>query len=255
MSTPPHFRLARKAFKPVESGGCPFWNKKRIFSEWEAWEYLIKEAAYAPYTRTLRRAGVVDLQRGETPPLAIRFLMRAWGWGSKKRVAAFLDLLKNMDRIRTVKSTPDGDTYFLVNYEFYHGGGDACGDSSGDSSGDKQEENKENKLIPTSGAKSDAAPEGKPQDPPAKKPKRKPAPRAHRLPADWEPTAEHAAYCEAEDIDIDAEATKFRLHAEATGRKQQKWNAAFSTWLRSEIPKARRGSRRPGRPEYITRTG
>ena len=99
------------------------------------------------------------------------------------------------------------------------------------------------------------ASQGKPDEPPEEKPKRTPAPRAHRLPADWEPTAEHAAYCEKEDIDMDAEAEKFRFHAEANGRKQQKWNAAFSTWLRSEIPKARRGSRRPGRPEYITRTG
>lgn len=151
-----HVKISRKAFLPLAAGGDPFWNKKRVFSEWEAWQYLIKEAAFAPHTRALRH-GVVQLQRGETPPLSIRFLMRAWGWGSKKRVESFLDLLEKMERIRVQQRTPDGDTYSIVNIAFYQGWGDSAAPQAGTeagtprsqrgaTTGDKQEAEEEEKA-------------------------------------------------------------------------------------------------------------
>ena len=242
MSEYGYVKLSRKAYAE-----CPFWNEPRPFSRWEAWEDLIQSAAYKDHRRVVG-GQVVDLQRGEILA-SLRFLAERWGWGLK-RVRIFISLLLEMDRIRAQREAQGGTVYLLVNYDAYQSEGTAEGTEEGTPRahrGHKEKTSKKENTIPAS--------QEKPDEPPEEKPKRTPAPRAHRLPDDWEPTPEHAAYCEREDIDMDAEATKFRFHAEANGRKQQKWNAAFSTWLRSEIPKARRGSRRPGRPEYITRTG
>lgn len=120
-----HVKISRKAFRTVEKGGDVLWNKPRVFSEWEAWEYLIAKAAFAPHTRKLRKGGVVKLERGETPPLAVRYLAQRWGW-SRNRVHKFLSLLgTELARIRGHQKTADGDTYLIVNYALYQDRGDS----------------------------------------------------------------------------------------------------------------------------------
>jgi hypothetical protein len=127
--------MARKAFRPNQEGGDPLWNEARVFSRWEAWQYLIARALYAPRPFATD-GGVITIRRGETPPLSIRYLMRAWGWGSKKRVSAFLQWCHLEGRLRVQQRTTMGDTYLLVNYDAWQFGGDSTGDSTGYGSGD-----------------------------------------------------------------------------------------------------------------------
>lgn len=63
----------------------------------------------------------------------------------------------------------------------------------------------------------------------------------HPLPADWQPTPEHEATARERGLDLQLQAQKFRLHAEANDRRQVSWNAAFSQWLLNSFP-----DRRPG---------
>lgn len=55
------------------------------------------------------------------------------------------------------------------------------------------------------------------------------------LPDDWQPTAKHRER-ERDGINVDHEAEKFRLHAEANDRRQANWNASFSQWLMNARP-------------------
>ena len=57
--------------------------------------------------------------------------------------------------------------------------------------------------------------------------------RASRLPESWQPNEGHVGYADANGIDLDLEADKFRDHAEATDRKLVSWDAAFRNWLRN----------------------
>jgi hypothetical protein len=120
-----HIKMSRKAYRAIEKGGDLLWNEPRVFSRWEAWEYLIARAAFAPHTRKLRKGGVVKLERGETPPLAVRYLAQRWGW-SRSKVHKFLALLgTDLARIRGQQKTPDGDTYLVINYALYQDRGDS----------------------------------------------------------------------------------------------------------------------------------
>lgn len=80
------------------------------------------------------------------------------------------------------------------------------------------------------------------------RPAKKGSARARRtqLPGDWRPTVEHEARAAAEGLDLAAEAERFRLHAEATGRAMANWNAAFTTWLMNAKRFAPRGLPRRG---------
>lgn len=72
---------------------------------------------------------------------------------------------------------------------------------------------------------------------------------AKRIPDDWLPTPKHREREQA-GIDVDHEAEKFRLHAEANDRRQANWNAAFSQWLLNARP-----SRSPQRTTVAEPTG
>lgn len=69
-------------------------------------------------------------------------------------------------------------------------------------------------------------------DKPARSTRKKPA---TKLPDDWKPTEAHWER-RHDGIDIETEAEKFRLHAEANDRRQVNWNAAFSQWLLNARP-------------------
>jgi len=69
------------------------------------------------------------------------------------------------------------------------------------------------------------------------------------LPENWEPTEANKELARKEGLDVEREAMKFRLHAEASGRKQISWNAAFSQWLLSDYgDKARNKPPEPPHP-------
>jgi hypothetical protein len=119
-----HIKISRKAYE-----SDPFWLERREFSRWEAWEYMIQAASFKP-TRWTAGGPVVRLARGETPPLSLSYLCRAWGWSTKK-VRVFLDLLISEERVRKGKDTPQGHTYILVNYATYQGSGAKPGHKQG----------------------------------------------------------------------------------------------------------------------------
>jgi hypothetical protein len=67
-----------------------------------------------------------------------------------------------------------------------------------------------------------------------------------RLPKDWAPTAAHLELARERRIDITAEVTAFRLHAETHDRHAARWNAAFTTWLKKAKPSAAASGGRQG---------
>ena len=106
-----HLKVSRKAYATD-----PFWNEKRVFSKWEAWEWLMKEASWGDRRRVIGMK-VVDLKRGELLA-SVRFLGEAWGW-KRSRVHDYLKLLTDMGRIAGQRETPEGTVYLLVNYDRY----------------------------------------------------------------------------------------------------------------------------------------
>src|SRR5262249_32474559 len=88
----------------------------------EAWVWLLFEAAWKP-----RRIGVVNrhgvytavnLERGQLSH-SLRYLAKAWGWRSDKRVRTFLNRLKMDAQIDA--QTDAGQTVITIcNYERYH---------------------------------------------------------------------------------------------------------------------------------------
>ena len=55
--------------------------------------------------------------------------------------------------------------------------------------------------------------------------------RKTKLPKSWKPTEEHREQAAKSGLDLSSEAAQFRNHAEANGRTQVRWNAAFTNWL------------------------
>lgn len=56
-----------------------------------------------------------------------------------------------------------------------------------------------------------------------------------RLPADWEPNANHERFADELGLDVHREAFLFREHAKKTERVVPHWNAAFTRWLRQAV--------------------
>lgn len=57
------------------------------------------------------------------------------------------------------------------------------------------------------------------------------------LPKNWAPTKAHWELAKKKNLNLEAEATNFRLHAETHDRRARVWNAAFTTWLTKAQPK------------------
>jgi DNA-binding transcriptional regulator YhcF (GntR family) len=73
-----------------------------VFTEREAFLWLISEAAWKPRAKRFRN-GSVSLDRGQLCA-SVRFMADAWGW-SKSRVSRFLDMLKKRDMIGAQSGT------------------------------------------------------------------------------------------------------------------------------------------------------
>src|SRR5262249_8543251 len=95
---------------------------RKPYTYFEAWVWLLFEAAWKP-----RRIGVVNrhgvytavnLERGQLSH-SLRYLAKAWGWRSDKRVRTFLNRLKMDGQIDA--QTDAGQTVITIcNYERYH---------------------------------------------------------------------------------------------------------------------------------------
>lgn len=59
--------------------------------------------------------------------------------------------------------------------------------------------------------------------------------RARTLPDDWKPSEAASEFARANGLDVNHEATQFRLHALANERAQKNWDAAFRLWLGNAV--------------------
>lgn len=89
--------------------------KNEPFTEREAWEWLISEAAFAGHKANIKNEPVW-IDRGQLSH-SIRFLADKWGW-KRTKTSDFLEKLKKWDMIRTENRT--GQTVITIcNYSKY----------------------------------------------------------------------------------------------------------------------------------------
>ena len=199
-----HIKISRRTFRPLVEGGDPLWNEAREFSRWEAWVYMIRSAAWRQSVYKDKH-GETALERGETPPMAIRYLQAAWKWKSEKRVHSFIRQLEEWKRIEVGQRKRQGNTYLIVNYDLYQGSGNA-------------EETPEETL-------------GK-QSRSSKAPKQKTSRErgSKRAPDSFEPDDTHRFLAKELGVDFAYELGKFRDHEYA--KPLTDWPAAFRNWLK-----------------------
>lgn len=97
-----------------------------------AWLDLISLAAYEPYDRPIKM-DLIRLERGEFLA-SFRYLAARWGW-SKNKVASYFRLILNRIQIETVRGTPHGTVYRIVNYDTYQKPWDSERDTFRDADG------------------------------------------------------------------------------------------------------------------------
>lgn len=146
--------------------------------------------------------------------------------------------LESSTMIGTVRGTPGGTVYRIVNYDTYAVCGDSerdserdeVRDSSGTAAGQRQEQNNRTTVI---GA---------------------PKKRAAQLPDSWAPHENHAAKAKELGVDLKDEVEGFRYHAKANGRTQLDWDAAFFGWLRNAVKFGRVNSNGKGNdPDWASK--
>jgi hypothetical protein len=101
-----------------------------------AWIDLIGLATHEPYEKSVKM-NLVRLERGEFLA-SVRYLAKRWDW-SKNKVARFLHALDVRGQLRTVKGTPVGTVYRIVNYDTYQKPWDADGTASGTETGQQRD--------------------------------------------------------------------------------------------------------------------
>ena len=87
-------------------------DKRAPASKIHAWIDLCQLAQHGDYEHAGERLG-----RGEVLG-AVRHLAKRWGW-SKSRVERFINDLSTRTQIETVRGTPRGTIYRIVNYDTY----------------------------------------------------------------------------------------------------------------------------------------
>jgi hypothetical protein len=122
-----HFNVSRSSFDhPMLFGD------DRPYSAFEAWLWLISNAAWRPMqvlVRNGRATELINLERGQLS-YSRSFLCRAWRWSSDKTVRTFL---RNLRRERMVGlQTGQLQTVITIsNYDIYQSGGDLLGPAKG----------------------------------------------------------------------------------------------------------------------------
>ena len=109
-----YIKISRKAYAED-----PFWNEKREFSKWEAWEDLIQTASWENQTRIID-GEVIHLGPGQLIA-SERYLANRWSW-SRGRVRRFLDLVQRLERVDLNRAHPAahiGALLTLCNYKRY----------------------------------------------------------------------------------------------------------------------------------------
>lgn len=99
---------------------CEFFSAyhQALFSEREAWVWLIENAAWKETERSAFTGQRIKIERGQIHT-SLRALQTAWGW-DKSRVERFLKRLQEWDMIETL-SGKEGRTLTICNYDTYQG--------------------------------------------------------------------------------------------------------------------------------------
>lgn len=197
-----------------------------VFTEREAWIWLLCEAAWKP-TKIWIGGQAIELERGECA-YALRFLAVKFRW-SKSRVYRFLIRMENAERLRFMSETV-GTRISISNYDEYQTPRNAAVTRA------KRERDKEEQVT----KKKKPEKEGKGA------PKVARFPHGTTIPVDWrvsQPlyeygaklglTADHTTSM-AEDMKLWA-----RANANRSVARKLDWDAAFQGWMRRE--KTKRG--------------
>jgi len=113
--------MSKRGFIIVARGvhNHPIVGARKPYSDFEAWLWLLFEAAWKPRRVTVsngRALEVIELQRGQLSH-SLRFMAAAWGW-SVKRVRTFLRRLEMDNQVTTQTGTLQ--TFVSVcNYDLY----------------------------------------------------------------------------------------------------------------------------------------
>lgn len=95
----------------------PFYTEDRIFSRYEAWEFLLLSANHAD-AKIMIDGQLVTVERGSLIT-SIRKLQERWKWSNTK-VSRFLDVLQS-EGMATVKSDTKKTVISIDKYGFYQG--------------------------------------------------------------------------------------------------------------------------------------
>lgn len=115
------------------------------YSDWEAWTWLLENAAWKEISRWNGKGQEIRLKPGQIH-VSLRSLCSSWGW-SKSKVERFLCRLERVKKAGQSKGQ-SGIVLTIENWDKYQGGETASGTPSGTASGqprDTQEEGKERK--------------------------------------------------------------------------------------------------------------
>lgn len=116
-----------------------------VFSDWEAWLWLLENAAWKPRTRFNAKGEEIHLERGQMH-VSLSSLASVFGW-SKKRVRTFLGRIERVSKVVT-KRAQSGTLLTICNYDEYQSEGHSQGHSRGTvgaQSGHTHKEGKEGK--------------------------------------------------------------------------------------------------------------
>lgn len=106
--------MFRKAFESHK-----YWLEKRKFSRWEAMQWIFQAAPWGDSYVAVYQDHSEPVPRGHVL-VSTRLCGKHWGW-SNARVWRFLNELESDTTLKTVKETPIGTLYLIVNYELYQG--------------------------------------------------------------------------------------------------------------------------------------
>lgn len=208
------------------------------YTEREAWQWLIEEAAFS--SRKRRVSGdIVEVQRGQLI-VSVRFLAGAWQW-SKSRVDRFLTRLEREFMIGTAAGR-SATVITLCNYDKYQFlrevGGTQPGTPAGhqrDTSGTNYKEGKEGLLLEE--AKASSRHQAR-------------TARGSRLVAGWEPTPEGRQFCTDLGLDYPTTLAEFVDYwASIPGQRGVRldWEATWRNRCRELAGRKGRNGRQPQR--------
>jgi hypothetical protein len=189
------------------------------FSDFEAWLWILENAAWKDGHRFNAKGEMVPIGRGQMH-VSIRSLQSAFGW-SKTRVERFLGRLKTVAKV-TLEAGQSGTIITVCNYEKYQGISDSDKPSHGTAS------------SPATGQSRDTHKEGKEGKEGKKEPK---GSIATPLPENWK-ASQFSTGTKSRTItdgwtsdEWQSHLEHFIAHHRARGSKFKDWQDAWSTWV------------------------